>query len=138
MKFTEEMKNFAIKMKEIGFNQEDTTVMLMFLNEENLLGEMMKFLNEKDRTEKEVINKEEELMKTLTPFTIETIIDNEKEIPMLEKAKYVSSRVKKFNVYPKVLAHSLSEDNLEKAYKLLIDFPNITKEEYLEIMGLEE
>ena len=59
MKFTEEMKNFAIKMKEIGFNQEDTTVMLMFLNEENLLGEMMKFLNE------EVINKEKELMRTL-------------------------------------------------------------------------
>ena len=55
MKFTEEMKNFAIKMKEIGFNQEDTTVMLMFLNEENLLGEMMKFLNEKDRTEKELM-----------------------------------------------------------------------------------
>ena len=59
MEFTEEMKNFAIKMKAIGFNQEDTTVMLMFLNEENLLGEMMKFLNE------EVINKEKELMRTL-------------------------------------------------------------------------
>lgn len=70
MKFTEEMKNFAIKMKEIGFNQEDTTVMLMFLNEENLLGEMVKFLNEKDRTEKEVIKKEEELMRSLGELTI--------------------------------------------------------------------
>lgn len=73
----------------------------------------------------------------LPAFPKEINVD-EKELPLLEKAKYVSYKVKKFNTYPKVLAHSLTKDKLEKAYELLIDFPDISKEDYLDIMGLEE
>ena len=60
-------------------------------------------------------------------------------IPIVDKIDWVSDKIEALNMSPKALAHSIAKtEMLEKAYNLFKENPNISKEEYLDIMGLEE
>lgn len=117
-----------------GMNLSADTLMDM-LCIEKLVDSYKYLLQYPNATESEI--RKDLKLDELPAFPKEINVD-EKELPLLEKAKYVSYKVKKFNTYPKVLAHSLTKDKLEKAYKLFKENPDISKEDYLDIMGLEE
>ena len=53
-----------------------------------------------------------------------------------KKVHTVSNYIDKLNASAKVLAHSLAR--LEQAYEIFQKNPNISLEEYLEIMEIEE
>ena len=55
---------------------------------------------------------------------------------LVDMVHIVADCIRKLDTTPYVLAHSLTK--VEEAYKVFDENPQITKEEYLEIMGIEE
>ncbi len=56
----------------------------------------------------------------------------------MKQYKYISNRLKEIECEPITITEAVSDENFDKCYKLLKDNPNITKEEFLSIMGIEE
>ncbi len=55
-----------------------------------------------------------------------------------EKGTLVSKYLEKKGVHPVTIAEAVSDDNYIKSYKLIQENPNITKEEFLKKMNIEE
>ena len=55
-----------------------------------------------------------------------------------EKGIFVMNYLKELDIHPITIAESVSNDNYRKSYQLIQENPNITKEEFLEAMGIEE
>ena len=73
------------------------------------------------------------------PAFPEEINADEKEMSVKEKMHWVAEKVNGLGLYPNVMGKSIAKtEMLEKAYNLFKENPNISKEEYLDIMGLEE
>ena len=49
-----------------------------------------------------------------------------------------SKYLEKLNVHPVTIAESVSDNNYIKSYNLIQENPNITKEEFLKKMNIEE
>ena len=61
------------------------------------------------------------------------------EMSVKEKMHWVAEKVNGLGLYPNVMGKSIAKtEMLEKAYKLFKENPDISKEDYLDIMGLEE
>ena len=55
-----------------------------------------------------------------------------------EKGTLVSNYLEKLNVHPVTIAEAVSDNNYIKSYNLIQENPNITKEEFLKKMNIEE
>ena len=51
---------------------------------------------------------------------------------------YVEKRLKQFGCNTITILDAICDDNIDRSYKLLIENPDITKEEFFSIMGIEE
>ena len=56
----------------------------------------------------------------------------------MQQYKYISNRLKEIECEPITITEVICDEYFDKTYKLLKENPNITKEEFLSIMGIEE
>ena len=50
----------------------------------------------------------------------------------------VVTYLKKLNTHPVTIAEAVTDENYKQSYQLITENPQITKEEFLEKMGIEE
>ena len=50
----------------------------------------------------------------------------------------VAKYLEELNIHPVTIAKAVSDDNYEKSYQLIQENPQITKQEFLEKMGMSE
>lgn len=55
-----------------------------------------------------------------------------------EQYDYIDRRLTEIGCEPMTLVDAICDDNFEKSYQVLMENPNITKEEFLSVMGIEE
>ena len=55
-----------------------------------------------------------------------------------EQYDYIDRRLQEIGCDPMTLIDAICDDNYERSYQVLMDNPDITKEEFLTIMGIEE
>jgi hypothetical protein len=60
---------------------------------------------------------------------------------MTEQSKMtllVKKFLQRFHTHPITIAEALSKDNYKKSFQLIMENPHMTKEEFLEKMGIED